>query len=1061
MGRCFAQDLLMELTLRQTAAWYYEQGAEWALLVGPLGFFPLGQGIGNEAVANLAADLWVHLPQPRDSRGNFWILPVVSDQPLEIARRDTATGWVVRQQAYDPLPADAGPGLVVVDTLAGSDPESPMLVDASPFDLLRFTAPQPDQSDLLRLEIDASSDGSRRVTLEGRDGFTLPDHTSLSIFDLTPLEPTDANAAPRGPEEGPTLGVCENGGSWRSASFEGTDDMLLVLAAGDYEAEDLGTLEFQFDRSLDDSMLDGEASDVAIFKDLGPVNGCSSSSVAGFPRDIPFELDLVESGRRLVVVPTAALGAGHRFRLELKPQALRAAGDDSSLTYWPTAPKVFEFATREVPAETVGSLGDSDFPFGGVKTARDMLRFGNLLVVATDAGRLVAIDASGANGEGNFEIHAVKSGFDIARTFATDGHNRLYYSGLFGGTWAVKALRIEDVRDADADCPDPSNQPEWARGKPCFKGTAGSVRVGYMPRPGVMSASAFAAAGAMPSGTPMDLEILTQDEKGRVLELESFYNAYTEEDLSSLEPDDEGFFTFDLTLKSTLKRAEDGEVEPSLDQNSDAPAVPEFREVTCFNEEDQTGEPDHDRFQRVTIDNLSTGQSWSFDIENEWPGPDSTGDGSQLVTGIKARKGDRLQVRYNVRALGYMAMMGSGLTVVDLNRFYHLPQPYPTPAGGQCGRRLGFFEGASVDFPSCAEFGSGPEGIRMTPAVSPLGPTGCDDDGQNCRGLGRIDLYSPLLRVGALHTVSRDFDPGGIAFRELAACIDFIDPSISFYPDQGGDFAWLRDTAVAKDAIWLDRGILGAYSSAFSEPPEGVNAVYRQSDLLFVSMGMAGVYVFDVTPRALRQPNLIGHLHIKGHSALLLQVDEERGVLYAGGNDYTKPGRPPVIHVWDLGFVNVSPMLKVHKPQPKLSVNAPWKAGHIAVDQTGTGLLTTWDNARGPISVPLESPRFTFSGLYLPEEEEIGDLPEDARPPAIQRATAEFVPLGVPLEVEDPGAGPVDPAEEQEQRDDEERRATAAFKLRLSLPGALGDVVTARVQSLRSLPEERFLGQED
>ena len=39
-------------------------------------------------------------------------------------------------------------------------------------------------------------------------------------------------------------------------------------------------------------------------------------------------------------------------------------------------------------------------------------------------------------------------------------------------------------------------------------------------------------------------------------------------------------------------------------------------------------------------------------------------------------------VRYNVRALGYVAVLGSGITVVDLNRFYGLKLEQPSPGTG-------------------------------------------------------------------------------------------------------------------------------------------------------------------------------------------------------------------------------------------------------------------------------------------------------------------------------------------------------------------------------------------
>ena len=41
-------------------------------------------------------------------------------------------------------------------------------------------------------------------------------------------------------------------------------------------------------------------------------------------------------------------------------------------------------------------------------------------------------------------------------------------------------------------------------------------------------------------------------------------------------------------------------------------------------------------------------------------------------------QGDELRVRYNLRSYGYISVLGSGLTVVDLNRFYRTPFSGPS-----------------------------------------------------------------------------------------------------------------------------------------------------------------------------------------------------------------------------------------------------------------------------------------------------------------------------------------------------------------------------------------------
>ena len=453
-------------------------------------------------------------------------------------------------------------------------------------------------------------------------------------------------------------------------------------------------------------------------------------------------------------------------------------GVDPARQYWSSAPKQFDFATRGIPGETIGSLGD-EFPFNGVGSARDMLRFGNLLVIGSDTGRVIAVDTRDMTSEESFKVHSISSAIRPGiRTFATDGHNRIFYNTLFGALWAVKVLRLEDIRDAQGPCPDP--MPSWAsEAAGCFQSREGAVRISHMPGNLGLTAFEFLALGGLPQGMPSDLEILSQDEIGKTLELGAFVKAYKNTELADMPaPDAEGFYTFDLEIASTYQRGLEGALEPSFrdDPQSAPPPIPEYRERAC------DGEDDWDRFQRATVDNLTTGQTWSIDIENPWTA-DGGGSGKVTVEGVRARAGDQLRVRYNLRALGYTTIMGGGISVLDLNRGYRLIKPFSRLQQlHQCGRRLGHYAGNNIDFPTCSEFGSGPEGILYTPAVAPQSQTGdCSiepedpDDfpllppfldpsntgdpsnsayGPRCRGKGRIDLYSPLLRVGVVHTTS-------------------------------------------------------------------------------------------------------------------------------------------------------------------------------------------------------------------------------------------------------------------------------------------------------------------
>jgi hypothetical protein len=411
--------------------------------------------------------------------------------------------------------------------------------------------------------------------------------------------------------------------------------------------------------------------------------------------------------------------------------------------------------------------------------------------------------------------------------------------------------------------------------------------------------------------------------------------------------DRDGVHTLDVPVRSTVVRGA-------------AAGQPPWRSGQC------EGEPAHDRYQRATVDNVTTGESWSADIENPWPG--GAGDGSGRVEGVRARRGDELRLRFNLRALGHVALLGSGITIVDLNRSYRLPHPPPTPqqraGGGQCGRRLGKYEGQSVVFPEACAPALG--GIGMTTALATAGIGGL------------IDVYSPLHLVGALHVQSTLDRPGGVEsdavgtvgdrealqFEDLAACIVEVE----------GERVLLRDIALFEDR-------------------------------LFLSLGNAGIYVYDVADRSLR--HLAGRLSVPGHSVYRLQVDTHRELLFAGGKDERGES---IIDIWSLRD-------RVEDdPAPIATLRAEWSTNQLGLDDSGSGVVFTWDRERGPLAVPFDRARIGFVGI----------------------GGERLVPLGVP------------------RGDDDE--ATAAFKLRAALPGSLGNELQVRVQSLRAPSGEKMLG---
>ena len=237
---------------------------------------------------------------------------------------------------------------------------------------------------------------------------------------------------------------------------------------------------------------------------------------------------------------------------------------------------------------------------------------------------------------------------------------------------------MEDVRDA----------PEGGT----FSPVQGGVNVAYaLGTDTGETGSEWLAEGAMPVGTPMDMEVVVQDETGDTLEMADFTAHYGATPLG--DPVD-GLYRYQVHLAATSQS------HP--------------RSKPC------DGECPYDCFQRVSIDDLTTGQTWSQDVASV--GCDSCGEppaGNGDLT-FAARRGDRLRVRRNVLTLGYVAVLGSGITVLDLNRFYRLPSPPSTPLNRaqQCGRRLGSYEGQQLDLSGCVPGLS--QGISLTPSVAPL-----------------------------------------------------------------------------------------------------------------------------------------------------------------------------------------------------------------------------------------------------------------------------------------------------------------------------------------------------
>lgn len=974
------------------AVWYYEPttSAKSSHDINLATFMSGGiDGILDEVFYNPFYPAWVYRPPAEGNWSGQVVLPTPEGAPFSVERRDAATGWLLSSQTYGIPLDDDGDGVVPLETLLPPDPGPPLLVSASPFDVIRMTVSEPGTTQRLRLDLEAEVTASGMVRLESPPGFEISQRAGVGLYDVS--EPPAL-----APLVGPGFVCSENVlGAERSAGAS----LMVVVGPGTLDAASLGAFSFTFSRATDDLPGATPANDVARLFDLGSFDGGACGGTAG--EQVELDWELRANRRTLVLRPLTALSAGHSYRLELETGTLfgdscGTPGDNAPCA----APRRLFFSTREVSDEPIATGGQT-----GLDDARTLARIGNLLFIGTSPhgvegnvvpGGVFVTDLSGgdsASGLG-FVPHARMSqgAVENVRAFATDDHGRLFFNAQSGGTWSIKAVAVEDVYDT-------------APGG-TFSARDGGVRTAYAIGSDSGGVGEFLALSALPQATPVDLEVLVRDKLDEPLELFEFCEELGCADQLEGAPDRNGFY--DITI-----------ADPAGLPNRPAPLL---REDAC------DWQPNSDRYQRVTLDNLATGQSWTVEVLTaEWGGPSA----SPLT--FRARRGDVLQLRYNLQALGFVALLGSGITVVDLNRFYDTPLEQGSGGGAQCGRRLGRYEGAEVEFAGC-----GPAvlryGIDMTPSLAVLGETG---SGVETRGTGSIHTYSPLMSAGMIHASALESSPGSLDNGQLVCTRDRV----------AGAFH--RDIALARDIEWVDRGLRSiAPGEPFTVTDETRfdRPARIRGDLLFVSVGEPGILVFEVGNR---YPVLIGRLWKEGHPVYRLQVEPDLGILLAGSTD----GR---LDVWDLHDVNLAPRSDLGpqfgdlaSPRPLATIEGvPWQTDRLAVDLSGTGLLYAWaGGSTGAEAIPIRPPKPIVAGLYR------APGATGAGPARELRPTATLVPLGVPTELS--------AAAERDNRERNEERFTAAFKVRLALPGALGDKVGVRVESLRAKPPEEMTGADD
>ncbi len=995
------QSIALEFTARATAGFIMGATLELSAITGHVE--PAIVGATFFVLYNALADAMVFQAVAKNWNGRF-VLPSTGSA-FTIVKRDLATGWILSEKSYSAIAPSPG-RFVNLGDLEPAATDPPRLIDASPVAVIRFKAPTvlagKEENLRLRLDVEAHSTDQDTTSLRAVPGEVLPDLSTVELYNLSQtsrakavVQAGDFNVGPLGAKSG--------------------EDLLAAVSPSDVDADDLSELSFSFSRPLA-SVADPAT--LVTLTDCGELNR-SAPGPPACPSPLPVPLNVTQEANRtrLRAGLFGPLARGHLYRVELKSLT---SDSTPSLAYPPTDPTVFSFATRSGQSGPIGStVGSGVLALGDTNSARDLLKFGNLLLVGSASGKLLAMDASDPVKPVLFARLAPEAG-DQLRAFASDGHNRLFYNTRLGASWAVKAVRVEDVWQAlPSTCPQglPS-EPAWLTALPCFAAVPGGVKSAFAlgSTTGLTPSEFLTLTGSLPTGTPSDLQILVDDDTVGPYPLEEFFDKVPGSGTPPSGPPSspDQFYSISLTINTA------GHV---FDRGAGI----------C-------GEPGFDKKQRVTIDDLTTGQSWSVDV------PNPSTSGMSLAVAIRARKRDQIQVRYNKTAIGYLAIVGSGVSAFDLNRFYDTLTPATGGTQGnksECGRRLGTFEGAGISFPTCGRVT--PDSLAFTPALAVA------------TGKGFIDVFSVLTHFGAGNLVAASGGPGSLQAIEMKCLVDTLPASTPTTPAPSPSY---RAVTLALNTMWIDRHISpGPSPGSFVGPQTPVPPSGVRGDLAFYSLGPAGIDVYDVTGRG--SMALIGRFWAKDHTVYRLASDAAGRRLFAGGQD--KNGNP-IIDVWDISQANGGPSKDGVFPDPAgsadtrllFTLKAPWDTNHIGLEES-TGFLYTWGvngpGVEGGFVVPTRDPGFIFSGLYRPENE---SRAAGATPlPSVQVDTQDLVPLGVQTQV-----STADEADPEKSKADE-RTATAAFKVRISLPGTLGEKLVAKVQTLRSLPDARFLSKDD
>lgn len=219
---------------------------------------------------------------------------------------------------------------------------------------------------------------------------------------------------------------------------------------------------------------------------------------------------------------------------------------------------------------------------------------------------------------------------------------------------------------------------------------------------------------------------------------------------------------------------------------------------------------------------------------------DADASGSFTVT-VAAHANDRVELLRNRATIAYLATLGAGIEVVDVNAFYHGPDD-PSPVAS---RVVGIYSGA------------GDPNLEL-----------CNEAAADLAGaLIGLDLLveataSPPIDVAAL-----------VSFRGIA--------EIESPPSAVGNLSFLADACAEVEGSRAVRALAVAVDLRWDANGDGrVDEAEAERDYAFVTHATGGLLIFDLTRRA--EPQLVSRIRLP-LVALGVAIDRARMRAYVSG----------------------------------------------------------------------------------------------------------------------------------------------------------------------------------